>query len=394
MFDDYLRASVGQLLLRARNLNGEISKPNAPEYYALWQRCSDLLNIVVRGLDALLKDERYLTPLVAPERLRAYKRLVGDLDFLESVAFAAIKRQNDEDLRMTKLVGEIAEEIRFMLPPPVVSCQSQSYFHAYPLYNLLLVPQKEVEFLLHLPDLYHELGHFVLLADNNPAVEAFQKAHEKTLADALGHTYAVRRKPTRGPRGDAATTRFWEDCWVRTWAIEFFCDLFGVCAAGPSYGWAHLHLCMKRGGDPFQIYSSHPPDEARMFVVLEALTSLDYAEDAGRIDDRWRKMLELGAYTGNPDYDRCFPRSLLRAIAINGVNGYKRMGCRSAQDQRGKRVNKALNEAWRCFWGSPATFADWERATVADLIPANRGCRREPISGPTSEDTRLEVASI
>lgn len=373
MFDDYLQASIGQLLLRARDLNGEISRPNAPEFFALWQKCSDFLNDIIHGLNTLLRDNRYLLPQAAPERLRAYKRLVGDLDFLENVAFAAMKRQNDEDLRMTRLVGEIAGEIGYKLPPPVVSCQSQAYFHAYPLYNLLSVPQKEVEFLLHLPDLYHELAHFVLLADNNPAVEPFQKAHEKTLADALGHTHALKQKPTRGPKADVATISLWDVHWVRAWATEFFCDLFGVCAAGPSYGWAHLHLCMKRGGDPFQIHSSHPPDEARMFVVLEALMTLGYATDAGQIDERWRQVLALGSSVGDPDYDRCFPRSLLRAVAINGVDGYKRMGCRTAQDQRGKRVHEALNEAWRQFWGHPATFARWERATVAALIPANSG---------------------
>jgi len=371
MFDDYLQASIGQLLLRARDLNAEISKPNAPEFYALWQKCSELANAIIKGLNTLLKDKRYLTSQAAPERLRAYKRLVGDLDFLENVAFAAMKRQNDEDLRMTKLVGEIAGEIRFKLPPPVVSCQSQAYFHAYPLYNLLSVPQKEVEFLLHLPDLYHELGHFVLLAENNPAVEAFQKAHQRTLADALGYTHTLKQKPTRGPKADVATISLWEIYWVRAWATEFLCDLFGACAAGPSYGWAHLHLSMKRGGGPFQIHNSHPADEARMFVVLEALTTLGYATDAAQIDNRWRQMLALGSYASNPDYERCFPKSLLQSVAINGVDGYKRMGCRTPQEQGGKRVHEALNEAWRQFWGSPAKFAQWERATVANLIPGN-----------------------
>src|SRR2546428_586650 len=91
MFDEYLQASIGQLLLRAKDLNGEISKPVAPEFHALWQKCSDVINAIIRGLNMLLTDKRYLVPKAAPERLRAYKRLVSDLDFLESVAFAALR---------------------------------------------------------------------------------------------------------------------------------------------------------------------------------------------------------------------------------------------------------------------------------------------------------------
>jgi hypothetical protein len=116
VFDGYLQASIGQLLLRARALNGDFEAACAgvsrsmAEVLAAYQA-------IIKGLDALLNDKRYLAPDAAPERLRAYKRLVGDLDFLESVAFAALKRQNDEDLRMTQLVGEIAREINFKLPP-------------------------------------------------------------------------------------------------------------------------------------------------------------------------------------------------------------------------------------------------------------------------------------
>lgn len=369
MFDSYLQASIGQLLVRAENLNAEISKPAAREFHALWQKCSELINAIIRGLNALLKDPRYLSPGAAPERMRGYKRLVNDLDFLENVAFAALKRQNDEDLRMTRLVGEIADEVHYRLVPPVVSCQSQVYFYAYPLYNLLAVPQKEVDFLLHLPDLYHELGHFVLLAENNPAVAPFGKAHEKTLAHALTHMLALTRKPTRGPKADGAKVNAWESCWLRAWATEFCCDLFGVCASGPAYGWAHLHLCMKRGGDPFRIHNSHPADEARMYVVLEALTLLGYGREAAQIEDKWRQLLAIGGYTtANPDYERCFAKSLLKAVARAGVEGYQGMGCRTAPEQKGKRVHEALNEAWRRFWNAPAEFPRWERQFVATLI--------------------------
>ena len=63
---------------------------------------------------------------------------------------------------------------------------------------------------------------------------------------------------------------------MKFWMVEFFCDLFAVYTLGPAYGWAHLHLSAKRGGDPFDVpmlsASSHPADDARMRVMLVALS--------------------------------------------------------------------------------------------------------------------------
>ncbi|MBI2924207.1 MAG: hypothetical protein HYY24_00700 [Verrucomicrobia bacterium] len=335
-----------------------------------------MVNSVIAGLEALCSDPRYRSPGAESIRLRDYKRRVKDLDLLENVAFAALMRVNDADKQMTQLVGDIAEEIYYPLVPPVVSCQSQFYFQAYPLYNLLSVPQREVDFLLHLPDLYHELGHFLLTEQNNPVIAPFQKAHEKCIADALTHLQNLQTKPTRGPKADLAVLPVWEFCWVRAWAAEFCCDLFGVCASGPAYGWAHLHLCTKRGGDPFHVDrspdSTHPSDEARMFVALEALTLLGYASEAAEIEAKWNTLLKLAGYRVNPDYERCFPKQLLRVIAAAGVTGYKEMKCRPSSRTSGLRLHDALNEAWEQFWKTPGNYPAWERKRASQLLTGRK----------------------
>jgi hypothetical protein len=372
MLDDYLIASVGQLLERSRNLQGAISKPFPREFHTLAQTCRQSVNIVIRGLEALLKDARYRARGAESIRLRDYKRRVKDLDLLENVAFAALMRVNDDDHLMTKLVGDIAKEINYPLVPPVVSCQSQYYFQAYPLFGLMSVPQKEVNHLLHLPDLYHELGHFVLLEENNPVVAPFIQSYERSIASALTHFHKLRRKPTRGPRMDAEVIPVWEDCWLNAWAMEFYCDLFGTCACGPAYGWAHLHLCSKRGQHPFVVErtrgSSHPPDEARMFVILEALAAMGYRSEASLIEKQWRELLWVGGFATNADYPRCFPSQVLKEVANHAVNGYRDMGCHSAPIQKNCAVHSALNRAWDEFWKSPKDFAEWERQQVRQLF--------------------------
>lgn len=373
MLDDYLQASIGQLLGRAQGLQSSIARPKAREFHALWQLCREHVNVAIKGLEALLSDPRYRTPTAQSLRLRDYKRRVKDLDLLENIAFAALIRANPADIRMTRLVGDIAAEINYPLIPPTVSCQSQFYFHAYPLFNLLSVPQKEVEFLLHLPDLYHELGHFVLMEENNPQVTPYQKAHEKSIADVLTSLHGLKAQPSRGPRADLAVLPIWEYCWVTAWMSELYCDLYAASASGPSYAWAHLHLCTKRGGDPFHVdkspASSHPPDEARMIVVLDALTNFGFAAEAADVEDKWRRLLKIGGYRSNADYNRCFERKLLRTIAETATAAYEAIACSSGAAQAGKaRTYDVLNNAWQKFWSNPAGYADWEKSMVAAFL--------------------------
>jgi len=142
--------SVGQLLERARHLLAAISKPYPPEFRALAQTCRNQVNELIVDFEALLHDPRYRKPERKALRLRAYTDLVSRLDFIESIGFAALVRINEEDKQMTRLVSDIAEELIYPLPAPVVSCQSHfsSYFHAFPGLNVLRVPLKEGHFLL------------------------------------------------------------------------------------------------------------------------------------------------------------------------------------------------------------------------------------------------------
>jgi len=300
-------------------------------------------------------------------RLRTYTDLVNRLDFIESIGFAALVRINDEDKQMTRLVSDIAEELMFPLPAPVVSCQSHfsSYFHAFPGLNVLRVPLKEGHFLLHLPDLYHELAHFIIEEQNNPAVQPFHDAHAKATNAATGHLAALLSMPTRGPRTNQQKYLIWTVSWMRAWATELFCDLFAVLGVGPAYAWAHLHLCAKSGNDPFEVETStestHPPDEARMFILLEAVARLSYGKAASEIENRWKELTTAKNFKKDPDYNLCFPKHVLNRFVDEAIMGYRAMNCRCSSPKSGHRVHDLLNEAWQKFWNSPKHYANWEK---------------------------------
>ena len=376
MLDNYLAGSVGQLLERAKHLLAAISTQYPPEFRALAQTCRNQVNELIAEFEALVNDPRYRKPELKALRLRAYSDLVIRLDFIESVGFAALVRINEEDKKMTRLVSDIAEELLFPLPPPVVSCQSHfsSYFHAFPGLNVLRVPLKEGHFLLHLPDLYHELAHFIIEEKNNPAVQPFQDAHAKATNAATGHLAALLSKPTRGPKTNEEKYLTWTVSWMRAWSAELFCDLFGVLGVGPAYAWAHLHLCAKTGNDPFRVETSpdstHPPDEARMFVLLEVLTRLGYAKVASEIETRWKELITLRGFKNDPNYQLCFPNEILKQFAEEAHTGYRAMNCRCSSVNSGNRVHDLLNEAWTKFWSTPGKYADWEKQN--SIILASR----------------------
>ena len=98
-----------------------------------------------------------------PERLRKFKRVVSDLDFLENVAIAALKKAQKEDHCLNGLLERVCHEIGYPGVILVATTLSQAYFHIYPDLRLLCVPLVEGQFLLHLPDLYHELAHPLLV---------------------------------------------------------------------------------------------------------------------------------------------------------------------------------------------------------------------------------------
>jgi hypothetical protein len=169
----------------------------------------------------------------------------------------------------------------------------------------------------------------------------------------------------------------WDSNWVAAWGIELYCDLFGAFAVGPAYGWAHLHLCAKRGGDPFLVESTpdstHPPDQARMVVILEALTGLGYSNEAARIERGWHELLSYAGYRPDADYTVCFPNTVLKLFADEAFTGYRRLNCKPSAPTSDCGIHNLLNEAWHQFWKSPDKYAAWEKGKLAGVFAGPSG---------------------
>lgn len=221
--------------------------------------------------------------------------------------------------------------------------------------------------------LFHEIGHPLLSTTNNPVVEPFRQTLNHVLQAAMiyldGECRAQERR--RGPSRLLFTLECWARSWV-SWSVEFLCDLFGAFMIGPAFAWSHLHLCAKRGGDPFGVPSfaptSHPPDAARMSLVLKGLARCGFTADVARLQDRWRAFLALVESQAEPEYGRCFPDQLLDEICRAAWDGVVALGCRIASPSTNDEVYGLLNRAWDEFWRDPAGYGSWEQGAVATLF--------------------------
>jgi hypothetical protein len=373
MLAEYLDGTVPQLIERARLLKGKVRRDLPRDYEALIRTSHAELDDVIgrlRALQSVASDPR---PAVHHAALRRFKRAVADLDILETRAIPALSRVDEEDHHANRLLYRICREIEYPLPPPTVCTHSTGYFYIDPRLNLLFIPPAEGHFLLHLPDLYHELAHPLFAQQDHPVLDCFTARFLEATAAVHDHFAQKREKESsrRGPISFMQDFDIWEHRWTK-WLVEFFCDLFAVFALGPAFAWSHLHLFLKIGKDPYEIPStfrsaSHPADDARMRALLMALKQSDFSREANAVASRWHDAMNLANAKAPPDYLFCYPDELIAMAVAKARQGFAQMQCRFATPTTRDPIHGLLNRAWKQFWKQPANYQQWETKEVVDL---------------------------
>lgn len=364
--DAYLQGSLDDLEARIRHLKGQVRPAQGRSNATLVRICRDRLDQAAAKVRWLREDGEWRKPENGAVRFREFRALVGDLDELEYFAVQTLVRWNDQDAKANGLVERIAEEIGYPLAAPVVACQSREYYRMHPDLGLMLIPPAEGAFLLHLPDLYHELAHPLLTEFNDPKIEPLQNAFVSLWSQAQSWVHEeLEREDSR--RLSPHAFRYYLDGWRRSWRswlTEFVCDAFAAHTVGAAYAWAHLHLTAKRGSDPFHVplgaTSSHPADAARLETILEVLRANGWTEEATAVAAQWNSMLRVGGYLSTPEYNRCFPAQLLRSIARSSSSAVSDTGCPAADRGALRPIAATLNSAWTEFWRDPSQYTAWQ----------------------------------
>lgn len=368
---DYLDGAIAEALIKARTLKAKIpgSSHILSDFEALATRAESEIDGVIGQLEMLYEEPAYRDPANLKQKVSLYRQIVGGLSILENVVVAAIARSHVDDAYVNRLVRAICREIGYPVQKPVASCLSQSYYHIYSGYNLLCMPLLESDFLLHIPDIYHELCHPLIQIDN-PKLQRFQLELGRFNVFVKRHFAAqIDHYELNKSRKDMVEMLYiWRDCWIEKWSVEFFCDLFGVYTLGPAYAWSNLHLCLKISTDVYDVphfaVTSHPPDEARMQALFHALTLMGYGDDCALIRQKWTEFKTTMQLTKQPEYDLAVPDLFLEQIAVSALEAVKTLPCRLATPTNKGSIAVMLNEAWDVFWKSPSDFPVWEQQTV------------------------------
>jgi hypothetical protein len=373
--NSYLEGASNQLIKRGKLLLGKIPRNLPRELHLLEQRCRDRIQQVLTDLQQILvelKKSPYARSTTV--RLRALRRAVRELDYLETIGIAALNRADlDEEVWLNELLLLITKETQYPLLPPVVISLSQSYFRIHTDLNLVLVPLAEGAFLLHLPDLYHELAHPLTVYPNDPRVEPLQIELLKVLdCVLLYNTEEIEKLDRRGEYEELKLrVALWNKCWLQFWGFEFFCDLFSIYTVGPAYAWSHYHLCAKRGANPFEVprrqLMSHPADDARMQAMLRALEQIGFTAEVENIGRRWDELTTISGFKPHSEYYRCYPDHIITRLAQHSLVGTQAIGCTVVGPSTTDGVFQLLNGAWLQFWKDPHSYSVWEQHEVDSL---------------------------
>ena len=372
---NYLAGAISQAQERARTLKTKVRSENLPVYFnQLEQLCNGQIDQVVGRLDLISSNEYYLAAANQKERFDELKKQTGLLHLIENVGIAALSRTHADDEILNRLMDTIRKEVRFPIPAPVISTLSRKYYHIFTLFNLMCVPLLEANFLLHLPDIFHELAHPLIDLENNPKVDPFRarlgQFNQQLLKSLENEIVQEERK--FGPKAIAFWLRNWKECWILSWSIELFCDIFATLTAGPAFAWSHLHLSATMGGNPFALplfgASTHPPDHARMTAILSSLDLTGFFVEKQEIEKKWNEYLAMNRFERGPEFDRAFPQAQLEMCAALAYEGTKAIGCRIADPQTQDPVYSLLNSAWKRFWQEPTTYAQWEKENVSRSV--------------------------
>lgn len=378
---DYLSALASEQVNRIVRLKSMIPLPaQSPYSNQLAERCTRLLDDKAAELKSLMGQLTGSNPDFRRIH-RKVRMIVKDISVVEYYGISSLQYQSPEVDFLNAVVFKVSSEISLPITPPSVSCLSTDYFYFEPMTRVIYLPLAESDFLLHMPDIYHEIGHSVLIASSEDfpvprlglILEAMDLVNSK-IGDYF-RALILEQSNRAGPREIPLVLSRVYSNW-KGWLSEFLSDLFATFSLGPAFAWAHLHLVAKTAEDIYQTSwlstESHPANEARMRLMLHGLRMIGFNQEADEILSRWCEMT-VGLDQPDAYYSHAYPDRLLEVIARTFLAALKAAGIiivnpmmlRDTSESETVRV--LLNKAWGVFWNPESDYRNWEVLQIEKL---------------------------
>jgi len=376
----FLRTNIIEEMERARYLKTLFPRPIPIEVSSLADRCNRILDENIDFLSVLLNelDQR-------PENgdlrdlFRAYRDVYRVVELVEYYGIPALQFRSADSNFLNRLLYKIQTEINLPFLAPCVACFSNRYYWIEGRTNVLFMPVGEASSLLHLPDIFHELGHATLFNKENDNRLQKIKSTYQDIVDVITSHYEneITQKSGRTmPKKVPEILRHLHWQWKSKWLDEFFSDLFACYTLGPAYVWAHLHLVAKMSHDvylfePVPIPQTHPSDDSRMKMLHIALEMNRFKKEGNEIMDVWSSMPFVSSTTPIPEYKYAYPEELMKKIALLTLEGMKNSGFEIITPEilgkmNSSNIRKILNNSWMEFWKN-SNYFEWEKDILKEL---------------------------
>lgn len=314
-------------------------------------------------IDGMLADPDLGVPALEPNFFMDFKRVSELVISIEDTSLLVLKRCADEDHFLTALVAQMCREIGYLDPPPLCGALSFQYFQALLETDVIMTPQGQAGELLSLPDLYHEIAHFIVFRERSIFEVPMQNLIRQFFADL-----ARKGRQQGAPKATLDAIPTTVALWTSHWQIEFVCDMIAAFWCGPAYALANLRLSATRG-DPYQDSNTHPADDARK-IGIECILKLNgEAAAAQAIDQLWQELKRLSPSVEPPGYAKRYPITLLSDLAqmVHQACAAQKF-CPSHQSTDPDfYVAKMIGAAWDVFRQDATKYAAHETGAIKEL---------------------------
>lgn len=237
-------------------------------------------------MDDLVADPDLADPLLEPNFFMDFKRLSELILNVEDSSLLILKRCSQEDRFLSALLQQICREVGSKETAPLCGALSFQYFQALMGMDIIMTLQTQASELLALPDLYHELSHFVLFRRRAEFEVPLLGLIHKLFVDT------IRKGKQQGlPKASLEIIRDNHSLWTGSWHVEFACDMVATYWCGPAYGLANLRLS-----------ATHPADDARRAGIECVLKLAGDTKAASEIDLLWQDLRGLSPSAQPPGY--------------------------------------------------------------------------------------------
>jgi hypothetical protein len=349
-------------LLKRKQYHADIQKDFVPKTIEYLEDLQGLLQAKIGGVDLEID-------ILANNNLYEFNEFNEFFQTIELYRFEVISNYGDPEIYFNRKVARIYDEIRHLSIPPLITTisNSENYYWAHPVFEIIALPFGEENNLLNLPDLYHEIGHLICKQYPDIVDAKFKPLLQTYFAQEIDRSYDEKTHEHYVPFFKSKLKR-WEEYWIE----EFTCDMIATYLCGPAFAWANMKMSALSNGAN-AIYTdnpSHPSDESRMRAVFMMLNKTGFAHGCQEISDSWEMFLTHTNNPKHPDYKYIFPDELLSALTEIVFDYCKGIDLATYQEQTsdGKNpISKTVNDAWNELHQNPAEFENLQQAMIAGI---------------------------